>query len=189
MMMGTVENGSLRTTAEALTEATGRDWVSWYELLDASGGASRSHRDIAAWLMSEHGLDNWWAQTVTVGYEQARGLRPVGGSRDGTFAANAGKTVGVNVSELYAAFLDERRRVAWLPDGSLALRTSTPDRSARFDWSSLAGSRVLVGFTANGERRSQVALSHERLPDAATAEKMRAYWRDRLTALKTQLEP
>jgi hypothetical protein len=33
-----------------------------------------------------------------------------------------------------------------------------------------------------------VALSHERLPDSEAADEMKAWWRERLTALKSQLE-
>jgi hypothetical protein len=33
-----------------------------------------------------------------------------------------------------------------------------------------------------------VGLAHERLPDADTADEMKTWWRERLTALKSQLE-
>ena len=33
-----------------------------------------------------------------------------------------------------------------------------------------------------------MALSHERLPDADAADEMKAWWRERLTELKAQLE-
>lgn len=66
-------------------------------------------------------------------------------------------------------------------------RTSQPGRSARFDWEDGA-TRVNVGFTANGEAKSQAAVEHERLPDAQAAEAAKARWRERLTALKELLE-
>jgi hypothetical protein len=44
-----------------------------------------------------------------------------------------------------------------------------------------------VGFTSRGEEKSTVALEHERLADAEQAERMRAFWRERLTALGLQL--
>jgi hypothetical protein len=42
--------------------------------------------------MDEHGLDKWWAQTITVGYEQAWGLREPGQNPDGSHVS-ASKTV------------------------------------------------------------------------------------------------
>jgi hypothetical protein len=67
-------------------------------------------------------------------------------------------------------------------------RTSRPGRSARFDWEDGA-TRVNVGFAANGEAASQAAVEHERLPDPQAAEKAKAYWRERLTALKPSSKP
>ena len=54
---------------------TGRVWDEWFALLDAWGGVERPHPEIARWLNQEHGIPGWWAQGVTVAYEQARGLR------------------------------------------------------------------------------------------------------------------
>ena len=47
--------------------------------------------------------------------------------------------------------------------------------------------RVNVGFTAKGEAKSTVAVSHERLADADEAERMKVFWRERLTALAREL--
>jgi hypothetical protein len=47
---------------------------------------------------------------------------------------------------------------------------------------------VNVTFSAEGEAKSTVALEHERLGDAEQAAEMKAWWRERLSALKSQLE-
>jgi Domain of unknown function (DUF4287) len=176
-----------RTSNEAVERATGRGYEAWFDLLDAWGAAECKHGEIAAWLMDEHGVDGWWAQTLTVEFERARGLREPGGGRDGLFSASASKTVAVPVERLFAAFVDPALRARWLPRAELRERTSQPGRSARFDWEDGA-TRLVVGFTAKGEAKSQVALEHERLPDAEAAEKTRAYWREHLVALKEMLE-
>lgn len=174
-------------STETVRRATGRDLDEWYAVLDAWGAADRAHGDIAAWIADEHGIDNWWTQTITVEYERARGLRAVGSGRDGTYAVTASRTVEVPVDRLFEAVTDAGLRERWLPGADLRERTSQPGRSARFDVGG-DGTRVNLGFTARGEKRSQVALQHERLPDAASADKAKAYWRDRLAALKTLLE-
>jgi hypothetical protein len=46
----------------------------------------------------------------------------------------------------------------------------------------------VIAFTARGRARSQVALAHERIPDAATADKLKAWWRARVADLKRVLE-
>ncbi|MEE3921840.1 hypothetical protein V2I01_36860 [Micromonospora sp. BRA006-A] len=64
-----------------LRERTGQDWAGWFDRLDAWGAVDRTHTEIARWLVDTHGMPGWWAQTVTVGYEQARGLRAPGQRR------------------------------------------------------------------------------------------------------------
>jgi hypothetical protein len=176
-----------RTSGEAVYRATGRDREAWFALLDAWGGTGRTHREIAAWLMREHGIDNWWAQTLTVDYEQARGMRAPGGSRDGTFSIGVSRTVAVPLERLFAAFVDPKLRKRWLPGATMRERTSQPGRSARFDWKDGA-TRIHVGFAVKGDAKSQAALQHERLPNARAAKEAKTYWRERMAALKTLLE-
>jgi hypothetical protein len=95
--------------------------------------------------------------------------------------------VAVPVDRLYDAFVDDSLRARWLPDGELRERTATKPKSARFDWGD-GDTRVVVGFEAQGESKSTAALQHERLPDAEEAERMKTYWRERVTTLKEVLE-
>jgi Domain of unknown function (DUF4287) len=171
---------------EKVTEATGRRWDEWFALLDAWNAASSSHTEIARWLVAEHDVASWWSQSITVAYEQARGLRAPGQRPDG-WAISATKTIAVPVERLFEAFEDEALREAWLPGAQLRLRTATAPRSARYDWED-GSTRVNVGFTSLAQDKSRVALAHERLPDADTADEMKAWWRERLAALKPLVE-
>jgi hypothetical protein len=176
----------LTMSDEAIRRRTGRGWEEWFDLLDGWGAAERSHTEVARWVGEQPGTDGWGAQAVTVSYERARGGRAVGERPDG-FSITASKTVAVPVDRLFAAFADAAARERWLPEGGLRERTSSPPRSARFDWGDGA-TRVNVGFTAKGDTKSAVALAHERLDDAEEAERMKAFWRERMTALKEALE-
>jgi uncharacterized protein YndB with AHSA1/START domain len=166
---------------------TGRAWDEWFALLDAWGAAERPHPEIARWVAGEHGVGGWWAQGVTVAYEQARGLRAPGQRRGGLFEVNASKTVAVPVDRLYDAFADPALRERWLPGATVELRTAQAARSIRAGWDD-GSTRLVVAFTARGESKSQVALTHERVPDAATAEELKRFWRERMAALKQVLE-
>ncbi len=156
-------------------------------MLDRWGAPGRPFRQIAEFLKTEHGLSHWWAQKLIVEYEQARGLRPAGVRPDGTFTVTTSRTVGVPVERLFEAFSDTRLRKRWLPGAKMRERTSERGRSARFDWEN-GSTRVNVGFLAKGKTKSQVGLEHQLLPDARSAEKMKAFWRERLAALKAVLE-
>jgi hypothetical protein len=45
-----------------------------------------------------------------------------------------------------------------------------------------------VFFDAKGDAKSTASVSHERLPNSDEAQRMKAYWRERVTALKEELE-
>jgi hypothetical protein len=171
------------TSEEALVRATGRPWQQWFAVLDEWGGTERSHRDIARYLSQELGVPGWWAQTVTVEYERARGMR-ARYERPNGFAVTASKTVAVPVERLFAAFVEKRD---WLPGDGLRLRSVQPARAARFDWQD-GSTRVLAWFEAKGDAKSVVALEHARLADPDEAERMKAFWRERLVELKRLLE-
>jgi hypothetical protein len=179
---------SLATSDETIRERTGRGWEEWFDLLDEWGAADRTHREIARWLAGQQGIHPlaWNAQAIAGSYERARRGRQVGQHEDG-FTVTATKTVAVPVERLYDAFVDVSLRQAWLPDGELRERTATKPRSARFDWGE-DGTRVHVAFAAKGEAKSTAALSHERLADGAEAERMKAFWRERVAGLKEVLE-
>jgi hypothetical protein len=182
----TTTSPTLTVSDEVIRRRTGRGWEEWFDVLDDWGAVERPHKEIARWLASEHGIDGWSAQSVTVSYERARALRAVGERTDG-FAVTASKTVAVPVERLYDAFVEESERARWLPDGELRERMATKPKSARFDWGD-GETRVIVGFSAKGDAKSTVDLEHARLADAEEAERMKAFWRDRITALKDILE-
>jgi hypothetical protein len=179
---------SLATSDETIRERTGRGWEEWFDLLDEWGAADKTHREIARWLAGQQGIHPlaWNAQAIAGSYERSRRGRQVGEHEDG-FTVTATKTVAVPVERLFDAFVDASLRAAWLPDGELRERTATKPRSARFDWGE-DGTRVHVAFAAKGEAKSTAALAHERLPDGAEAERMKAFWRERVAGLKEVLE-
>jgi hypothetical protein len=92
------------------------------------------------------------------------------------------KTLPVEVGALSRAFIDARRRGRWLESGTLRIRTTHKDRTARFDFRD-GVSRVLVYFEGKGPEKSTVTVQHERLPDGDAVEEMRSFWRERLARL------
>jgi hypothetical protein len=99
---------------DALVRATGRSRTDWYALLDAAGAAGWRHRETASWLVREHGVDAWWAQGVTVGYEQSRGIRVPGQRQDGSFECSVSRTVPAAHERTWTLVTDDDARAAWL---------------------------------------------------------------------------
>ena len=171
---------------DAMRAGSGRTIGEWLPILDAWGARERTHREIARWLVSEQGIGGWWAQSVTVGYERARGMRALY-QRPSGFEVSASRTVGVSAERVSDALTDPALLAAWMPEQLLSLRTARRGRSARFDWGD-PPSLVVFGLTVKGEAKTQVAVAHQKLPEADTAQRLQRMWRERLTALKELLE-
>jgi hypothetical protein len=172
-------------SSEAVRAKTGRTWAEWFAILDEAGAQTLSHLQIARDLQEVHGVPDWWCQMVTVGYEQARGLREAHQKTDG-FTASASRTLGVPLAVLYEAWADESKQAVWLGEAGFTVRKATPDKSLRITWSD--GSGVDVGFYAKGEAKSQVAIQHSKLPDAETSARLKAFWSAALDRLKAIVE-
>lgn len=165
--------------------ATGRDWDAWFRILDDADLLTKGHTAIAAWLVKERGVDGWWAQMVTVGYERARGRRSVNQRPDGYYVS-VSKTVHVDAATTFACVTDPVQQAAWIEAGTLRLRASTAPRSARFDFKA-GPTRVAAFIVAKGSGRATVTIEHSRLATADDVESTRSFWRERLSALAAAL--
>jgi uncharacterized protein YndB with AHSA1/START domain len=181
--------GALRLAGvgtEAVRKATGRAWDEWLKALDGAGARAMAHKDIALMLSRRFNVPDWWSQMVTVGYEQARGLRKVY-QKAGGFSATASRTVAAPLDKLYAAWSEPRQRSRWLMDAPLEIRRSTDGKSMRMTWTA-GNSSVVVGFSRKGAEKSVVALEHAQLPDAKAVGAQKDYWGKALDRLKALLE-
>lgn len=170
---------------DKIAAKTGRTWREWTRVLDGDGAAAMPHRDIAALVHGKHKIGDWWAQTVTVGYERITGLRERGQRRSGAYEVNKSKTFSVSVDALFRAWVDDRVRHRWLVGVKTSVRTATAPKSLRLQWPD--GTIVAVGFMAKGSAKSVAALAHMKLGDKATADNLKKYWTDRLDALASLL--
>jgi len=168
-----------------LKEKTGCTWERWVGALDGVKAHTWPHPEIARYVQEKYKVSGWWAQTVTVGYERIKGLRAVGQRRDGWFEANKSKTLRGPVRRVYDAFHKPSLRAQWLPGVELTIRTATRDKSMRIAWPD--GTLVVAGFTRMGAGKSQVALTHAKLPDQAAVTRAKQFWTERLAALEKLL--
>ena len=177
-----LDYAALAGTSDAAIKAkTGCTWERWVRALDYHGAKEMSHRDIAALVSKKYKIDGWWSQTVTVGYERIKGLRARGQRRDGTYEATKSRTFDVPVTTLFEAWADASVRRRWLDGESVKVRTATAPKSMRLGWSD--SSIIAIGFQAKGKSKSSVAVQHTKLPDRATADRLKEYWSERLDTL------
>lgn len=174
-----------RMSDAAVRAKTGKGWAEWFAILDGIGATGMKHRDIAEYLYAEQGVDSWWAQMVTVEYEQERGLRAKHERPEG-FEISRSKTMAAPPGVAYAAWSDGRKRRRWLPDASFEVRKARPGKSLRITWAD--GTNVEVNFYAKGDGKTQVTVQHGKLPNAAAGERMKKYWAEALERLKAVVE-
>ncbi len=171
---------------ERIRENTGRSWDEWADLIDAGPGRTAGHTAIATWLRDEHGVDAWWAQSVTVGYERITGLRLPGQMPDGTFTVSRSRTVDADGETLRAMLLDETDRRGLFPGRTMTLRSKPSAKSLRFgttDAESGTGDGVVAFAIDPAGARTRVTVSHEKLPSPAAGEVWKEYWTDWLVEL------
>ena len=170
--------------SEKVARATGRTREAWHELLDAAGATGWTHREIAAWLVTGHGVDGWWAQGLTVGYEQARGMRVPGQRPDGTFEATASKTIAQGADEVFTQVVDDDVRASWLGAGWHVASATAPKRARLEDD---GGARVLVEVTSVSAAKVRVAAQHVKLAGPEEVAEKKAFWKDALNRLAAAL--
>lgn len=169
--------------SDAVRKATGKDWKQWFALLDKAGARKMPHKEIARLLSTKYKVGPWWGQMVTVGYEQARGLRRKH-EKPGGYEISASKTIAVPLSTLFKSWKDERARRRWLA-GKITVCKATPNKSLHATWPDQT--RFEVNFYAKGNGKSMVSVQHGKLPDAQAAARMKAYWKQALNRLQSTL--
>ena len=175
-----VSNATIKTK-------TGCDWKKWTDALDYVQAHEWTHTEIARYVREKFKIDGWWSQSVTVGYERIKGLRVIGQRRTGEFEASKSKTFHVPMTKLYSAFTDKRKRARWLGPVDVKVGATIKHRSFRLTWTD--GKPVAAWFEIKGPRKSAVGVTHHKLPDRATADRVKAEWAGRLEKLEEMLNP
>ncbi len=158
-----------RLSSESLREATGRGWEEWLEALDGAGAADWSHKEIVACLEREHPevSSGWWRQSITVGYEQARGKRAVGETPGAGFQVGVQRTVAATATEAWELIPWNRLRMTWQPEGWPAPAT------------------LQLKLLVSGAGKTAIHAQLEKLPDTDARDAMRTHWRAALERIAT----
>jgi hypothetical protein len=175
----------LKVGDDAVQKATGKTWAQWCEALDAAGARAMAHSDIARLVFERFRVGPWWAQMVTVGYEQARGMRELHEQAEG-YSVSASKTLAAPAERVYAAWNLDAERGRWL-GMNLKVRSATPPKSVRLIWSDQL-SQVAVMLHPRGAAKTQVAVEHTKLKDQAECARMKTFWAGALQRLGAALE-
>jgi len=162
------------TSDEAVRAATGCGWDEWCATIDDHPVRERGHTAIAAHVR-DLGIDAWWAQSVTVGYERIRGLRLPYQNHDGTFTASRTKTITVDAATLRAVLLDDTERAVLFPAFETGLRSRPASKNVRL---SIGASMVEIALAPAAGERTKVTVAHSRLATADEVTIWKQFWTD-----------
>lgn len=173
------------TALETGTGIAWNDWIAFFE----------PHRDLDHTALAALALDRiltqgrsrspeWWAQGVTVAFEQHIGRRGVGERCDGSYSATVSRTLPGTMDEVLARMAasgDGREDFVGVPV------ESSPTTSATEKWRywrvRLAdGSKVSINIqTKPAGDKATVAVNHDGLDDPARVPQVKQWWKDWLT--------
>ena len=95
---------------KAVERATNRTWDEWLRFMDGINARDLNHHEIATkvYYELEGKVDNlgWWAQSVTVAYEQYIDRRIPGQRPDGTFQTSVSKATKHGMQDLMDKWVD-----------------------------------------------------------------------------------
>ncbi|MFW6183668.1 MAG: SRPBCC domain-containing protein [Chloroflexota bacterium] len=195
---------------EALEKATGKTWEEWIALLDEEGALELSHKEIAALLLDRGHIETgneWWAQSVTVGYEYAKGRRVKGETADAGFQVGVQRTIGVEADRLWDFLTGPQGLPLWLGHGveDLAftegeryetddgargeIRSVYPPGRLRLTWQPAGweNQSTLQLYLQDKGDRTALRFHHEKLRDADQRSEMKAHWTEVLERIKALL--
>ena len=148
-------------SAAKLRAATGRGHRQWRALLTEAGATSWGHGAIAKYLVDAHGVDPWWAQGITVDFEQAVKGRLPGQRPDGTFTVSRTATVSGERLEALARVAASVTARYGEPYGENLAAGQPVVR-----WRLTDGTRLAAVAQAPNKSGTPINLTWEKLPDA-----------------------
>jgi hypothetical protein len=170
----------------AIEKATHKSWKEWVSFIDENDGRNLSHREIAHLVndILEETMysSGWWAQAITVGYEQHIGRRVPGQNSQGVFEVSVSKTFHQDADNTVAAWL---RYVTAAGEFDGIPLTGTPTKSepaARRHWAVDLddGSRLNADVTVGAADSSVLTITHTKLEDQLAIERWRRFWKQQL---------
>lgn len=179
------------TRIASLESGSGISWPQWLEFLEPH--QDLDHTEMARVVLDRiltHGDSSspeWWAQGVTVAYEQHIGRRGVGQRCDGSFSVSVSKTVPCEMDEaLRAVQACEKHEYAGVPvDGEP--RTSSTEKWRYWRATLADGSKVTINIQHKGDAKSVLAVNHDQRNTDADVAEVKAWWKAFLGEVATHI--
>jgi uncharacterized protein YndB with AHSA1/START domain len=192
-------------TDEACKAATGKTIAQWYDEFDAMDALKLGRRELVNKIYVAH-KDIWWATTLFVEYEKARGVKKKDGLAEG-YTICVTKSIGAPVDKTYGVWTDSKSFSEMFGDGGKQTVSEggsiecgggckgdflrvRPDKDLRFSWTHpgcTAPMTVDVQFQDN-KGKTLMNVMTSRIQTRDEADGLRNAWTDALNRLKALAE-
>jgi hypothetical protein len=163
---------------KAIEKATGQSWSVWLERLEEMGARELSHKEIATKLVADYAVPGWWAQSLTVRFEQVIGRRQSGQANDGSFSISVSRTIAGSLNEAMLWWLKKvQSRTDFNGVTIISSSTTETEKWRNYRVALKDGSRVVVGIYAKSPTKAGLGLQHDKLASAEAGEMWRYYWK------------
>ena len=187
------------TVSEArCIEKTGHGFDHWFGVLDKFKAPDKGHKAAAKHLLDDHKVSAWYAQSITVAYERARGLRDVNQSCSGDFQVSVSRVLPVSLDAATDAIGQKRRRQLWSAEvestvrddldkalGEKRIKRGPNAHALRYK---TKDGTVEWRLTAKDDAKSQLVVTASGLASRDAIEPQRARWKATLDRFRDGLK-
>lgn len=180
---------------ESVTNATGNGWIHWFSVLDRFNCEKKGHKESARHLEETHKVKPWWAQTLTIEYEVAKGIRERSQRCDALFGTDIQRTVTAKIDTCWNLFTTQKGLNTWFATNAkidfrlggvytdaggdrCEYKSIIPNKRFRMTWEHpkhTSGSVVEVTFERKGVN-SVVRVSHTKIANKKEREDLKKAW-------------
>ncbi len=170
---------------DSFKTSTGRDLKDWLIYLNSISADKLSHAKIAAHLEQRAGVSSWWAQSITVAYEQAAGRRVPGQRPNGKFSASVSRTIEGVPDEVFSRWTPLMADETKIAGHELLAEPTTTRAKSSLNWRCKLsdGSKVAIGFTELSPGKTRISLEHSDLATAEEIPKVKNWWTKKLEGI------
>lgn len=167
---------------EAIARATAKSWSDWLAWLETQQARDLTHQEIAERIRERGDVSGWWAQTITVAYEQHIGRREPGQDCDGSYQVGVSKTLPTTLDEALARWSELMAGAESLSDIPISRgpETSSTEKWRYWRCGLADGSRVSVHVHQKTAGKAVLGIQHDKLESLDQVEHWRAFWKARV---------
>ena len=164
---------------EAIERGTSRTWSEWMNWFESASAADKSHTEIARQINEETDDGGWWAQMLTVAFEQEIGRRVPGQDCEGEFSVSTSKTLNLSLDqalEWWLKAVDDHNSFCEVAVSG-APEVSRTDKWRYWRARLADGSRINIHIYEKAPGKSTLTVMHEKLESTDQIEYWRACWK------------